>query len=83
MKLFINKEPALPYDPQNPSLPYIDSDLRAKTPGRPGIPDKDVPEVEDRFFDYVANGEDSKQSSNPAVDEVVDVLMKYYHKIIC
>lgn len=80
MKLFINKEPALPYDPLNPSSPYIDSNLRAKTPGRPGIPDKDVPQIEDQFFDYVANGEDSKQSANPAVDEVVDVLMKDYQE---
>jgi len=72
----------LPYDPQNPNTPYIDTNLRSQVLGKPGIPDKpNLSGENDPFFDYVARGEDSKQSVNPAVDEVVDALIKNYQSV--
>ena len=71
MKLFINKELVLPYDPTNPPLPYIDDSLRTQPLGQPGLVDLDNP-----IYEYVSRGEDSKQIESQITDEVVKALME-------
>lgn len=60
----------MPFNPNIPPDLFLDENLRAVPLGQPGLQDLDHP-----IYEYVSNGEDSKQIEGRITDEVIQSLM--------
>lgn len=59
----------MPFNPNIPPDLFLDENLRAVPLGQPGLQDLDHP-----IYDFVTNGEDSKQIQTQITDEVIKAL---------